>query len=132
METEIQIAQKSIDTGKRQDKKHPPPLKAIRTYCLWCCNDQWREVELCPAEDCPMWPYRFGRKPKDQPSRSRLKVIRERYLDCVGYSQKAVRDCWDTSCPLYEYRMGKNPKLLGKRGKGDPDTLRKWRENQKN
>ena len=41
-------------------------LKAIRKHCLWCCNDQPKEVRLDPWEEnvaeCPLWGYRFGRK----------------------------------------------------------------------
>lgn len=41
-------------------------LKAIRKYCLWCVNEQVIEVRLCPSEDCPLWIYRFGHRPKFQ------------------------------------------------------------------
>lgn len=39
------------------------PLKAIRKKCLDCCLDQSNEVKLCPAEDCPLWPFRMGKNP---------------------------------------------------------------------
>ncbi len=40
-------------------------LKAIRHYCLWCCNGSSQEVKLCPSKDiCALWPFRFGRRPK--------------------------------------------------------------------
>jgi hypothetical protein len=39
-------------------------LKHIRSYCLWCCNNQKYEVRLCPAVRCPLWVYRFGKRPK--------------------------------------------------------------------
>ena len=39
------------------------PLKAIRAKCLDCCCGQVAEVKLCPAEDCPIWPYRMGHNP---------------------------------------------------------------------
>lgn len=43
-------------------------LKAVRHYCLWCCNGSAHEVRLCPSvEWCRLWPYRFGRRPKDNP-----------------------------------------------------------------
>ena len=44
----------------------PDPLKAIRKYCLWCCCGRTREVELCPFRDCPLWPFRLGRKIKEE------------------------------------------------------------------
>lgn len=32
--------------------------KAIRAYCLWCCLDNRYEVDLCPANECSLWPFR--------------------------------------------------------------------------
>ena len=39
------------------------PMKAIRAKCLDCCCGQYKEVELCPCSDCPLYPYRFGKNP---------------------------------------------------------------------
>ena len=39
------------------------PINAIRAKCLDCCYDQREEVKLCPAKDCPLWPYRMGKNP---------------------------------------------------------------------
>lgn len=39
------------------------PLKAIREKCLDCCAGQTSEVKYCPAEDCPLWPFRMGKNP---------------------------------------------------------------------
>lgn len=39
------------------------PLKAIRAKCLDCCCKQAREVALCPADDCSLFSFRFGRNP---------------------------------------------------------------------
>ena len=43
--------------------KRTTPLKQIRLYCIQCCADQPKEVELCPINDCPLWSYRFGHDP---------------------------------------------------------------------
>lgn len=40
------------------------PLKAIRKKCVDCCANQRKEVKLCPHKTCPLWHYRFGKKPK--------------------------------------------------------------------
>jgi len=37
------------------------PLRAIRCYCLSCCLESLTEVKLCPAEECPLWPFRMGK-----------------------------------------------------------------------
>jgi len=39
------------------------PLKAIRAKCLDCVCFQREEVRLCPSEDCPLHPFRFGKNP---------------------------------------------------------------------
>lgn len=39
------------------------PMKAIRAKCLDCCCGQVQEVRRCPCEKCPLWAYRFGKRP---------------------------------------------------------------------
>jgi hypothetical protein len=39
------------------------PLKAIRKNCLICGGGSSEEVRLCPITDCPVYPYRFGKRP---------------------------------------------------------------------
>lgn len=45
--------------------KSKTPLKAIRDKCFECCNNQVKEIRLCPVKLCPLWEYRFGHKPKN-------------------------------------------------------------------
>ena len=45
------------------DEKAMSPIKAIRAKCLDCCCDQLSEVKLCPAVDCPLYPFRLGKNP---------------------------------------------------------------------
>jgi len=40
------------------------PLRAIRAKCLDCCGGSAREVALCEIENCPLFPYRFGKRPQ--------------------------------------------------------------------
>lgn len=40
------------------------PIKAIRAKCLDCCCGSFKEVKQCPIEDCALYPYRFGHRPK--------------------------------------------------------------------
>jgi len=49
---------------------HEPtsPLQALRARCLDCCAFQSREVALCPAVDCPSWPFRMGTDPWRKPA----------------------------------------------------------------
>lgn len=41
------------------------PMRAIRAKCLDCCCGQVVEVRLCAAENCPLWEYRMGHRPKE-------------------------------------------------------------------
>ena len=55
------------DVYKRmRDLGIPSILKSIRLYCLDCTGGSKRDVRMCPISQCPMWPYRFGRQPKEQ------------------------------------------------------------------
>ena len=40
------------------------PMKAIRAKCLDCCGGVCKMVRECTAPNCPLWPYRFGRRLK--------------------------------------------------------------------
>jgi hypothetical protein len=39
------------------------PLEALRAKCLDCCGGVPKEVRLCMALNCPIWPYRMGTDP---------------------------------------------------------------------
>lgn len=32
--------------------------------CVHCMGDNAHEPRNCTVKDCPLWPYRLGRKPK--------------------------------------------------------------------
>ena len=40
------------------------PLKAIRAKCMDCCCGQAKEIRLCNLKNCPLYPYRMGKRPK--------------------------------------------------------------------
>lgn len=46
------------------NNKKITPMKAIRKRCLDCCCYQANEVKLCTCVNCPLYPYRMGKKPK--------------------------------------------------------------------
>lgn len=46
-----------------EQPKPTSPAKAIRAYCLSCCCESSLEVKLCPAEECPLHPFRMGKNP---------------------------------------------------------------------
>lgn len=41
------------------------PIKAIRAKCLDCMCGNSAEVRRCPCEDCSLFPYRMGHRPKN-------------------------------------------------------------------
>lgn len=47
------------------DKQKVTPMKAIRKKCLDCSCEQPKEVRLCPIDYCPLWAYRFGKRPNN-------------------------------------------------------------------
>lgn len=38
------------------------PMKAIRYQCLECVGWSFKEVELCTDPNCPLHPYRSGKR----------------------------------------------------------------------
>lgn len=58
------------------------PLKVIRLKCLDCCCESSNEVSLCPATQCPLYEYRFGKNPyrkKREYTQEQLDAMRERF-----------------------------------------------------
>jgi len=39
------------------------PIKTIRLKCLDCTAGSRKEVRLCTVVQCPLYPYRFGKRP---------------------------------------------------------------------
>lgn len=48
---------------KPERSKLTTPLAVIRAYCLSCCLGNPYEVRMCPAEECELWLWRFGKNP---------------------------------------------------------------------
>jgi hypothetical protein len=127
------------------------PSSAIRAHCLWCCNGSRSEVLLCPARRCPLWTLRLKAKylpdkatlvddptplyPLERPMTlgelvvkgSKLAAIRRRCIDCSGGSAQDAKACQVKDCALWPYRGGHNPALVGKRGRGNPAALARFR-----
>ncbi len=45
------------------DKLYETPIKAIRKKCLDCCCGSNKEVRECTVIKCPLYAYRFCRRP---------------------------------------------------------------------
>jgi hypothetical protein len=107
------------------------PLRAVRQECLDCCGGSANEVRLCVSKSCPLWPFRFGRRPTAElkpevadrvlhPAErgitgkefhdnggTALQAIKLKCLDCNGYNRAEVKGCTFTSCALHPLRLGK-------------------------
>ena len=55
--TRRSVSRRSVEQTRR------PPLRAVRAYCLWCCDGNASEVAQCPARRCPLWHLRSGHRP---------------------------------------------------------------------
>lgn len=55
------------NSGKKyimEEKLTPTtPLKAIREKCIDCSGGSKKEVRLCWASNCPLYPFRMGKNP---------------------------------------------------------------------
>ena len=66
------------------------PLKKIREHCLGCCCGSPKEVKYCPLTDCPIWLYRFGRRPES--AIHRLGTSGKDLLDEANFKDGAMFD----------------------------------------
>ena len=110
---------------------------AIKARCRECCNGHNPRTH-CVSIDCPLFPYKCGKKETDIPKLientkdailrenllknwdksqrkkhfsqdTRLQAIKERCKDCAFEGN--VKACKFTVCPLYSFRLGKNQNL---------------------
>jgi len=91
-------------------------LKAIRLRCLDCSGGSSYEVKNCPCnrnegvlEKCPLYPFRFGKRPKEKQPIRPTRAIRLYCLWCFWHLSLQVKECPTMDCPLYRFRFGKNP-----------------------
>lgn len=48
--------------GKRSELA-PRPLRSIRAKCREC-SEKLKDIVACEVDDCPLWPYRLGKRPR--------------------------------------------------------------------
>lgn len=79
---EKRVAGKKTAMRLRKSLDIPPPLKVIRHKCKDCCGGSLIDVKNCGSEGCPLWPFRFGRSPRQDD----LKVLEiDQYGKALGY-----------------------------------------------
>ncbi len=53
------------------------PMKSIRQYCIECGDGTYKEVRLCNHLTCPLYPYRFGRRPTNEEKTEVIKALKD-------------------------------------------------------
>ena len=56
--------------------KYKTPLQAIKQFCFECAGNSYKERELCDIADCPLHPFRLGKRPK-RPERKTRKLSKK-------------------------------------------------------
>lgn len=69
-------------------KHYDTPIKAIRKKCLNCTCYQPKEVRLCTCIDCPIYPYRFGRRPDEAILDTLKEFYEKKHRLSMGFSPK--------------------------------------------
>ena len=96
------------------------PMRLCRKECLNCLCGNSAEIRRCTGnvpfgalhKPCPLWPYRFGRRPYtwDQDTFGRRfsarKAIRKYCNICQGGQRKMVVTCPSTDCVLWTWKLG--------------------------
>lgn len=116
-----------------EQSKRVSPRRAARLHCLWCCNGSSKEVSLCTAAHCALYPYRLGRKPSAEATASLagvwthpvevpeahfekgpriLRAIRRRCIDCSGGTAVGAGACTTVGCDLHPFRKGKGNRVM--------------------
>ncbi len=94
-------------------------LRSIRRKCLDCCVYQRREVRLCAAYTCDLWPFRMGSDPN--PARRGFAVKPSVQTDYFHQEKETdFGDLNEKPRPVHEYEAEANPNPPG------DETKRIW------
>lgn len=52
-----------IDIMAHKQTLQKTPIKAIRAKCLECQGNQYSKIRSCGSTNCPLYPYRLGKRP---------------------------------------------------------------------
>jgi len=51
------------------------PYKTFRAMCMSCTQKQYNEIKYCQSFECPIYPFRFGKKPTEDDTRIHLDAV---------------------------------------------------------
>jgi len=100
------------------------PMRALRAKCLDCSGGSAMEVKYCVISECPLWVYRFGRRPENVEA----KYLDPHYVKGAGLEQccdQLVRECGDAfkGTQFYQESPRTVPTCPFERIDAKPDTL---------
>jgi hypothetical protein len=52
---------------------------------------QWGEVKVCPCDDCPLWPFRFGKNPFSKRGKNLTEEQKEAAKTRLAKARKAKK-----------------------------------------
>jgi len=78
--------------------------RAIYLKCLDCCGDSWKEVLICQAFDCPLWPFRTGDNIGSIRYKRRIQAAFAKKTEDITELQKQGLDM-----PFFRTEYRKNP-----------------------
>jgi hypothetical protein len=79
--------------------------RAIRYYCQECVGFNYQEVVDCTMRECPLFPYRLGKIPKEKTAQDRSKAIRNHCLECCSGDTDYISNCPSSLCPVHPFRL---------------------------
>ena len=89
--------------------KASTPIKAIRARCIDCGGGSPKEVRECTHSECPLYQYRFGKRPQEK-TLTPMKAIRAHCVACCNGNTREANLCPAQSCPLQAFKSGHRPK----------------------
>lgn len=117
--------------------KAKAPRKAVKEFCLQCCNGSWNEVDLCCSKSCVLWQHRKGKSVDNcgNALKYNAKLIKEYCLSCAENYAEIV-ECKCVNCAFWPFRLGQSPwrsrVMSEERKKEAAERLKKYREKRKN
>jgi len=62
------------------------PIQAIRLKCRECCGNHYSKIRGCTTTDCPLYPYRLGKRPVAEYVDPEQELIDEYFLNDEPYA----------------------------------------------
>lgn len=78
------------------------PIRSMRAYCLDCTGGEKAGVRTCSYSDCPLHPYRVGKRPPKGAATTPMRTIRKQCLECCSGAPSEVRKRPANACSIHQ------------------------------